>query len=217
MDNAANTIEQVRKYIHPAGAGLKIYPAQASSDSFIDDQSAIEGETEIYSTSLRGSVLKDTFAFGARVHSSAVAASRLADSIVVNSDIESCDIVGAEAGGCRLIDCHIHIENGHSPRLSGVNLAGVRVAGEVEMRGPFGMDAPGAHVHAGVWTRAPRHILLIGQIHVAVVECTDGRAHMGCACRPVKFWLERGPRLGRRFGWTEEQIESCRQFLVTLN
>jgi hypothetical protein len=106
---------------------------------------------------------------------------------------------------------------GGEPFLDGIRLVGVTVYGDVTLCGPWGLELEGAHIHAGEWNEQPRHLLVEGEgIHVAVLECTDGRAHMGCACRPVTHWLKKGPRLARRLGWSEEQIETCLTFLKSL-
>ena len=205
-------------YRHRNGGGLKVFPAQASPDSLLDADTVIEGESEVYDSTLRQTALKDSFV--ARlcfVHESAVADSRLVTSTVTNSEVSSSSVVGAYVEGSRLSGCRVASDGASLPFLSGVRLSGVTVSGEVSLVGPWGLELPGAHIHAGLWHEPPQFRSIDGEgVHVALVECTEGRAHMGCACRPVAHWLDRGPKLGRRMGWSEEMIETCRTFLQSL-
>jgi hypothetical protein len=127
-------------------------------------------------------------------------------------------VYGAIIEASTLIDCLVGPLFGASPRVSGVFLQGVRVEGRAELQGPWRMICAGAFIHQGEWQRAPRHILIRGEngVSVAVSECTEGWAHIGCRCREIGFWLKCGPRIGRRLGWTEEQIERCRVFFESL-
>lgn len=205
-------------YRHTNGGGLKVFPAQASPDSFIDGHSSVEGETGVYASSLTEmSALKDCFVTGSKLIEVTAADSRLSGSLVASSDILSSELFSAHVGGCRLARCRVFADGGAIPVLRGVALDGVTVYGHAKLVGPWGLELPGAHIHAGEWREAPRHVLIEGEgVHVAVLECTDGRAHMGCTCRPVTHWLDRGPRIGRRLGWSEEMIEACRTFLQSL-
>lgn len=203
-------------YRHKNGGGLKVFPAQASPNSLIDGLSTIEGESNVYASSLKDSALKDTFAFDSGLAYATVADSRLADSRIINSDIVGCDVVGAYVEKSRLKDCRVFADCGQ-PTLYGVTLAGVTVYGDTALNGPWGLELEGAHIHAGEWREQPRHTLIEGEgIHIALVECTEGRAHMGCTCRSVEHWLKKGPGLGRRLGWSEDQVESARVFLEGL-
>ncbi len=204
-------------YRHKNGGGTKVFPAQASPDTFLDRDSTVEGESHVYVSSLKGSALKDTFAAWSRLTDVVGADSRFSDAHVENSDINSSDVVTADVSGCRLYNCRVSADGGPRPTLRGVTLAGVTVYGDAVLVGPWMLALEGAHVHAGEWREAPRHLLVEGEgLHVAVVECTEGRAHMGCECRPVPHWLRKGPRLARRLGWGEEQIEQCLTFLRSL-
>lgn len=208
-------------YRHKNGGGLKVFPAQASPDSFLDKLSSIEGESEVYGSHVTGSALKDSFvAMRSNVSGSAVADSRIIGSTVRNSDLTLSSVVGAHVEGCRLSRCRVSGDEFKDPFAVGVRLEGVTVSGDANLYGPWALELPGAHIHTGSWSEQPRHVLIKGEgeegIHVAVLECTEGRAHMGCECRPVTHWLERGPALARRFGWSEEQIETCLSFLKSL-
>lgn len=206
-------------YRHQNGGGLKVYPAQASPDCSLDKNSTIEGETSLsYMCVVRDSAVKDTFAAGyVVIRHSLLADARLSHARADNSDIVRTEIVMAQVNGCRLSDSRIYGGKDGEPYLEQVSLKGVHVSGSAELYGPWGLNLPGAHIHAGEWEEPPRHLAIEGEgVHVAVLECTDGRAHMGCACRPVSHWLAKGPRLARRLGWNEEQIERCLNFLRSL-
>lgn len=204
-------------YRHRNGGGAKVYPAQASPDSFIDRLSTVEGESNVYTSTIHDSALKDSFADRSKVNDSLVADCRLAEALLRNSDITRTHIVCALVEASRLTDCRIFADEGVPPQVSGVTLSGVTVYGNACLRGTWGLELEGAHVHAGVWEQPPRHLLVEDEgVHVAVLECTEGRAHMGCECRPVTYWLKKGPRIARRLGWDEEQIEACLTFLKSL-
>lgn len=217
MTEATGTTERVRAYRHPNGGGQKFYPSQASPDAFLDGQTTIEGETNVYGGRTTDSALRDTVAAVSGIDGSLVAGSSVVESYIRKSDIVSSQIISAYVAGCRLTKCRVFTNAGGQPRLFLVRLSGVTVYGDAILVGSWGLELEGAHIHAGVWRTPPRHTLIEGGgIHEAVVECTEGRAHMGCKCMPVSYWLAKGARIARRFGWDKRQIEQCQSFLETL-
>jgi hypothetical protein len=205
-------------YRHGNGGGVKVFPAQASPDTFVDEVSSVEGESGVYVSSLQATALKDSFVAWSLLTEVTAADCRLSDSFIEKSDLVGSEVVTADVKGCRLFQCRVFADGGPRPRLRGVTLTGVTVYGDVALNGPWGLALPGAHIHAGEWSEQPRHALIEGEgLHVAVVECTDGRAHVGCECRPIKQWLEgRRSKRASRYGWSKEQIELCRNFLKSL-
>jgi hypothetical protein len=210
----------MQTYRHPHGNGLKHLPAEASPDTFLDSDSTLEGESRVYASSIQHSALRDTFTFAATIRDSVAADSRIVDAEVYQSDVRTSDVagMGVSVEECQLTDCRVFADDGHAPQLLAVGLVGVSVYAGAILRGPWELDLPGAHIHAGTWTAPPRHVLIEGNgIHEAVVECTEGRAHLGCSCKPVSYWLKVGPRLAQKFGWTDEQKTLCRDLLLSLN
>lgn len=207
-----------RVYRHPNGGGAKVYPAQGSPDSYIDRESSVEGESAVYAGTLLETAVKDSFVAYSTLARALVYDSRLSDAKVENAHVESSHLVNAIVRNSRLHNCRVASAGLGTPVVFGVNLSGVTVYGGATLTGPWSLHLEGAHIHAGDWYDRPRHLLIEGGgIHEAVVECTQGRAHMGCKCMPVSYWLgEQGERIAKRFGWSEEQREQCRQFLLSL-
>lgn len=177
------------EYRHTNGGGRVVgREAYVSPDSFFDRESSAEGDARVFSSVVTNSALR-----GAQVSGCSLNATLLAD----------CIVAGAPCLG---------------PVLDGVSLVGVRVEGLVSLAGPWSMKCPGAWIHSGEWHRAPRALRITGEggMTVALVECVEGRAHVGCKCRPTSHWLDRGPAIGRRLGWTEEHIEAARLFFEGL-
>jgi hypothetical protein len=184
----------MNSYRHRNGGGLVEDDAAPSGrpyvspDSFFDRDSQALGDTLVFSSVVTGGVLVDSAVSQASVHACL---------------LESCTVAALADG---------------KPKLEGVSLAGVVVEGGVWLRGPWEMNCPGAFIHFGAWGHPPRHKRVEGAngVSMAVSECVNGQAHIGCKCRPTSHWLERGPAVGRRFKWTEEQIEDVRVFLEGL-
>jgi hypothetical protein len=180
----------VSTYRHLKGGGRVVgLEAYVSPDSYFDAESSAEGRTLVFSSFVRQSALKDSAVSGPDLRSAL---------------LDRCVVARTDEEG--------------PPFLSRVALRGVRVEGNVILRGPWAMECSGAWIHAGEWARSPIHRRIEGEngVGVALVECTEGRAHCGCKCRRVAHWLERGPAVGRRLGWTEEQIEAARLFFEGL-
>ncbi len=96
------------------------------------------------------------------------------------------------------------------PVILGCNLITVegfaRVYGDTILEGAFTLSGR-MRVNAGHWTRAPRFVDLGFE---AVTESKLG-AMVGCRDRTVDYWQKHGPRLGERWGLSEEQIEKLLQ------
>lgn len=91
-----------------------------------------------------------------------------------------------------------------SPTIAEVHLFdGVLVYGtDTKLIGPWELGGF-ARMHEGTWLRPPLYIALE---HAIITECVDGKLLIECRCRSRAWWLKFGPRFGRRYGWTEEQI-----------
>lgn len=90
------------------------------------------------------------------------------------------------------------------PTIAEVNLVdGVMVYGDAMLVGPWELGGF-ARIHEGVWCRPPRYVQLE---HAVITECVDGKLLIECRCRTRDYWLKHGPKLARRDGWSEKQIE----------
>lgn len=205
-------------YLHPNGRGTVLgEAAHVSADTYLDRASVVEGETSLRRSTVVDSNVRDSFLFDTSLTGSVAVDSRLASSRLLGTSAEGSSVTDCDAVDSRLRGVEVGSRDGRGPSLYMVELEGVVVEGFVRLRGPWSL-AGHLRIHAGEWKRAPRHIRITGENGVVsdVSECTEGRAHISCKCRPVSYWLERGPALGRRLGWTESQIEECRVFFEEL-
>jgi hypothetical protein len=79
-----------------------------------------------------------------------------------------------------------------------------------------GFELAGPYLLHSDWNRAPKHFLLepAPGVRVGLSECSDGRRHCGCECRPYIEWLEKKELLRRIFtrrGWPSESIDLIHQ------
>jgi hypothetical protein len=202
-------------YRHRKGGG-KIYgtDADASPDSYLDLKTAIEGNSHVVGSVLVGTQAFDLFAVNSRFDGSVLAASRVVNSTLLDCRVKDSEIVQAWVNDSQLSSCIVRPIQSERPTINTVALRNVLVEGDSDLRGPWTLDGL-ARIHRGVWEQAPRFMEVKGEngVHVGVTECTEGYAHIACRCKPVKAWLEAGPRLGRILGWTGEQIKQvCRTF-----
>ncbi len=81
------------------------------------------------------------------------------------------------------------------------------VYGKAKLKGSFILSGQ-CRVHEGEWFRAPKHVNLG---FMGVTECVDGKVLVDCRCRPAEYWIKFGAKLGRRWGWSEQQIAATIQ------
>ncbi|MDQ3917185.1 MAG: hypothetical protein M3348_01670, partial [Acidobacteriota bacterium] len=118
---------------HRNGGGLKVSPAECSPDAYLDEESSVEGETQVYTSSLLSSALKDSFAYGSRLSGSLAEGSRLADCRLSRSRVTRSDVCGALVSRATLYDCRVFGDGGEVPELDGVALGGVSVFGGAKL------------------------------------------------------------------------------------
>jgi hypothetical protein len=96
------------------------------------------------------------------------------------------------------------VEVSDSPVLVHVQLLdAVMVYGRVRLLGPWTLGGF-ARMHEGDWMRPPRTVKLE---HACLTECIEDKIMIECRCRTRAWWLQHGPKFGRRNDWTEDQIE----------
>lgn len=120
--------------------------------------------------------------------------SHVAGAIVRASGLENVVIRGTKARTANVQNCLLSNK---------VVVEGCQVRG-FELAGPF-------LVHTD-WVRAPRHFLLepAPGVQMGISECTKGRMHCGCECRPAVEWIQKKELLRKIFvrrGWSSESID----------
>jgi len=132
-----------------------------------------------------------------------------ANSIVYGRTVTCQSVITASV----LRDCIIRHSALHRVSLSGVVVDGAKLQGPWELHGL-------ARIHGGLWARPPKFLQITGEngLDVGLTEChKPGYAHISSRCHKISEWLKFGPRLGRRLGWTPEQVASAYQFIEHLD
>lgn len=135
------------------------------------------------------------------------------DTTIVNSRVESSDINCDRITNSSVRTSRIeHLTVIRNSNLTSVKLYGPILCDDATLTGPWKLVYTPTHsdylrIH-GVWNRPPR---FLDTPVYSVVECTGGRIHVGCKCRPAEYWLTHG-RLAGRFGLSEEDI---RAFIIS--
>ena len=133
--------------------------------------------------------------------------STVIESTIVNSQIAESSVVGATIRNSVL----------YKVKVEGRVILGDVVAETCQLLGDWKLEGI-AHIPTGIWHRAPRFQLITGEngVEVGLTESTDGQAMMACWRKPIVSWLKAGPRLGKKHGWTGEQVETARRFYQEL-
>jgi hypothetical protein len=187
---------------HRNGGGKKYgNDCEVGPESYLDRLSRVGDSAEIYYSQIIDSLISD-------------------DALVSNAWIEKSSI----SGNVRVVgfptswpECLIV----YNSRLSGatrirdragvinVDLCGPVISGDARLIGPWSLNDC-VRIHAGTWNQPPRWTLIDGEnVDVVLSECVDDRYHLGCWCLPRETWFRDGyrQRLGKRSGWTPQQIE----------
>jgi hypothetical protein len=67
-----------------------------------------------------------------------------------------------------------------------------------------------ARVSGDAWDKSP--LFIIGTRH-ALTNCEHGHIQIGCHCMTFKDWQEKGEEIGKREGYTPEEIEEYRLYV----
>lgn len=189
---------------HRRGRGVivGIDPA-VSSDSFIDASCIIEGRSRIS----WGSRIRNDSA----VKDSEVVISTLDRTIAINSHVVYARVRDSVLTSAiiRGADDPALVEN--SVLSGGCIVEGVKVS-NVELDGPYvlNFDCQGT----------PRHYLLesANGIRLAIVDCGNGEAGIGCKRRPIAEWIEK-KELDRRLfvkkhGWSGYEPDEIHELFI---
>jgi hypothetical protein len=190
-------------FIHRNGGGKVLsFDTHISPDSKLDRDSVLEGYCVVGGES--------------RVLASRVFESAIDRGQIIESLLERSEVMGGLVAKSGLRNAHVASERKHRPELFNVMLDGVTVRGATFLRG-FHLKGPFL-IHAGQWYDAPRHFHFAPRdtgINLGIIECVDGRAHIGCVCRPMEQWIARRPLLDKIFarrGW----LPAYTKFIETL-
>lgn len=199
-------------FIHRNGGGKILdYTTDISPDSVLDQDSILENYCYVGNESqILNSRIASGKVFHAKVLSSLVDHSTIAEALVANCGLRKVCIRSERTrSGMR-----------EHPYVMEVVLDGVTVSGPVTLKGPWTLAGPYL-IHDGEWLKPPRHFRFMPEgtgIDLGVIECLDGRAHIGCICRPMDVWLERRELLRRIFtrrGWLPEYIDVFADLFLT--
>ena len=162
------------------------------------------------------SVIDRSIVHSSTVCNSLVIESQVSQSTIIDTKIEKSFIAEAALNNCLLEDCIITSFNG-KPQLQMVKLTGVIVEGDTKLIGPWELEG-NARIPCGEWRRAPRFCRITGEngVDVGLTESDAGFGMLACWRKPLTELLHAGPRLGRKYKWSQEQIESARRFYQML-
>lgn len=184
---------------HPNGGALKIgTEVHVSPDSLCDAESQISGMSSIFQSIVQRSNVESSHLFNTVFDNGTGIGSICAQSRVCGVYLEGC-----------ILD-RVIAENGiYSGKLTLIEV----VAETCELYGDWELRGNG-RIHEGVWHRSPRFRRITGDngVNFGLTECKPGYAMMGCWCKPITELLKAGPRLGRKHGWTGEQIRAAKEF-----
>lgn len=176
-------MSQVFRHRNGGGRILGVEPA-VSSDSLIDRSSFVEGRSRI--------------SWGSRIRNE----SAIKDSEVVISALDRTVAIGSHIAYAQVRDAVLNqaiIRGADDPALvensmlsGGCVVEGVRVR-NVELHGAFVIDFD--------CDSTPRHYLLHSEsgVKLAIIDCGNGEAGIGCKRRPIADWIEKKELLRRLF------------------
>lgn len=188
---------------HKNGGG-RVYGNDAivTDDTFLDRQSSVGDDAEVYSSQIIDSAVSDSAVIhqGIIEHSSISGKARVFGGFVYNSNL---------SGQARVWG---------APIIAHCSLRNVFVYGEADISG-FALDAF-VRIHAGHWTKAPRWKVINSPgilVKVTISECTEDRGHIGCWCLPYETWFRPGyrQRIGQVSGWTPGMVEETYEAFKT--
>lgn len=188
---------------HPNGGALKIgLEVHVSLDSFCDRTTEISGDSAILQCTL-----KDAIVTNSKIFDCAAETVWLDNSICSRSSLQ-----GIFATEC-ILDRVIASNHGSG----GIIYLKDVVAETCELHGAWKLEG-NARIPTGIWHRPPRFCRITGEngVDVGLTESTEGHALMACWRKPITTWLKAGPRLGRKHGWTAEQIRAAKEFYEEL-
>ncbi|HEX8097299.1 MAG TPA: hypothetical protein VF507_04660 [Pyrinomonadaceae bacterium] len=175
---------------HPNGQGRIYDDAEVDRAAYLDRQSVARHKARVRSGHIFGSTVEgSTF---------------ISDYPDITDSTLDCHSV---SGRAVLLRCGLGsgVEVWGDARLTDVIITGpVLIYGDAELVGPWELSTGfGARIPTGVWTRPPRTLKML---RFSVTEGVGG-AWIGCRRKPYSEWFARGPAIGRRMGFSDEEVK----------
>ncbi len=188
---------------HRNGRGLLLDDAEANRSTYIDKTSSASGFAKLRDCRLtdRSVAAESCQVYGGVYRGTHIKGNTICagSPLVVESLLDCSEVSGHPSiYNARLMGV---TEVCDWPTIGNATLDGAIVYGWPLILGEFTVTG---RVHEGVWTRAPKHIKLPW---CDLSECVDGKVLLDCRCRSAEYWLTHGPKLARRWDWSEDMIE----------
>lgn len=194
---------------HPNGRGLILDDAEANRGAYIDKTSSIADSAKLRDCRFEhGSRARDSCQiYGGEFHESEVWGGTIVAGHpqIFRSTLNCSEVSGTAYLGEVFATGNTEICD--SPRLLGdatlgrITLFNAIIYGSPHIQGSFEVTG---RVHEGTWTRPPKHIKLPW---CDLSECVDGKMLLNCYCRPVVWWLRFGPRIAKKWNWSQDMID----------
>lgn len=192
--------QALERFIHKNGGGI-IYGSESSvsSDSVLDRDSIVEGASFIsYGSAITKSPIKNSVISLGEIRESPLIDSHVSAALVYASGLESAVVQGT-------LERKAVVQNCLLSQKVVVEACTIR---NVDIAGPY-------LIHTD-WNHTPRHYLIepCDGVQMGISECTEGRGHCGCECRPYTEWIHKKELLRKIFvarGWASESIDIIHQ------
>lgn len=197
---------------HPHGRGLLISDAEANLATYISRDSTASGSAKLRDCRLEADSHACDLAqlYGGRLIRSRVHGHTIiAGSPLIKSSIIDCNEVSGRAyldtvvttGTTEICDAPTLIGGLCAPLV----LHDAVIYGQPSIIGSFTVTG---RVHEGTWTRAPKQIQLPWcDLSECVVKDGEPCVLLDCRCRSISYWRKHGPKLARRWGWSQDMID----------
>lgn len=189
---------------HPNGRGLLLDDAEANQNTYISRDSSASGFAKLRDCSLISSkAAGECQIYGGSFFSSTITGRTIVAGkpSVRNSVIDCSEVSGTACidGSALLGSTEICDE----PLIRDAILRDAIVYGKPYIWSQCDREFTG-RIHEGMWISPPKHINLPW---CDLSECIDGKVLLDCRCRTVDYWLRHGPKLAKRWDWSQDQID----------
>jgi len=203
-----------RNYLrHFNGRGIILGEAEVSKETRLARTAVAKGSSEIRDANIIGytTIQDNALVLGGTVKDSLIGGSSIISGVpyINNSIINGRMVTGnailfnaAVTGSAVVADYAVVL--GKSLDEPIVITDSARVYGTAKLIGSFTVSGD-IRISSGEWNRCPRHLDLG---FVSVTESKLG-CMVDCCERRVEYWLTHGPKLARRWGWTEREINKA--------
>lgn len=193
---------------HPNGRGILLGDAEANRAAFIDRTSSASGSAKLRDARLvSGSRAEgECQIYGGQYHSTRIGGKTIcAGSPSVIGSLLNCNEVSGRVivVNSRLVGS---TEVCDDARIEDTTLTNCTVYGDPHINSTE--EILNSRIHEGVWFRPPKHIKLPWcDLSECIVKNDEQHVLLDCRCRSVSYWMKHGPKLARRWGWSQDQID----------